>query len=159
MAKVAFREITPENFKECLALKVADSQEHLVASTVKSLAEAYVYGGMLPYAVYDASDANGTESHMVGFAMFEVANGIGFITRIIVDENHQGGGYGTAIVIEIVRRLESDPEVKTVATSHLKHNKAATQLFNRCGFEEWSPEWASEMPDRRVLRLETANTE
>lgn len=159
MTKVALKEITPENFKECLALKVADSQEHLIASTVRSLAEAYVYGGMLPYAVYDASGVSGKESRMVGFAMCEIANGIGFITRVMVDESQQHRGYGKAIVMEAVRKLELNPEVETVATSHLKHNTAATQLFNKCGFKEWSPEWASQMPDRRVLKLEKTNPE
>ena len=153
MARVVLRNITPENFKECLELKVAKAQKDLVASTVKSLAQAYVYGGMLPYAVYDASGPSWKPPQMVGFTMCEIANGIGFITRVIVDEKHQGKGYGKAIVLELIRKLESDPEVETIATSHLKRNKAAGRLFSACGFKEWSPEWASEMPDRRVLRL------
>lgn len=154
MTEVALRKITPENFKECLALKVADSQKGLVASNVKSLAEAYIYSGMFPYAVYDASDPSGNDSQMVGFTMYEVANGIGFITRIMIDEDHQRKGYGKATVMEVIRRLESIPEVTTIATSHLKHNEQAARLFNGCGFKDWSPKWASDMPNERVLKLE-----
>jgi len=159
VAKVTLREITPDNFAECLRLKVADTQKTLVAPNVKSLAEAYVYPGMHPYAIYDASDGQPSESPMVGFTMYEIGNGIGFITRIMIDEEYQRKGYGKAAIAEVIQKLRSEPEVSTIATSHLKHNKSAAQFFDAVGFEEWSPEWASDMPDERILRLIETNAE
>ncbi len=52
MAKVHLRNITIENFQECIALKVDASQEGLVASNVKSLAEAKVNPNLFPFAIY-----------------------------------------------------------------------------------------------------------
>ena len=73
MANVTLRKITPDNFEECLGLKVADTQKGLVAPNMKSLAEAYVYPGMHPYAVCDAFDPQRDEPPMVGFTMCEKA--------------------------------------------------------------------------------------
>ena len=153
MTRVILEKITPDNFRQCLGLKVAETQKNLVAPNVKSLAEAYVYSGMYPYAVYEASDSPKADPRMVGFTMYEVSEGIGFITRIMIDEKHQRKGYGKATVDEVIRKLRADPEVKTIATSHLKHNDSAAQLFSSMGFEEWFPKWASDMPDERILKL------
>ena len=140
-------------------MKVTDTQKTLVAPNVKSLAEAYVYPGMHPYAIYDTSDAQAGESQMVGFTMYEIGNGIGFITRIMIDEKYQRKAYGKAAIAEVIHMLRSDPEVRTISTSHLKHNGSAAHFFDSLGFEEWSPQWASDMPHERVLRLPVAGTE
>ena len=57
MVKVSLRPITKENFNECISLEVADHQKDLVATNVKSLAEAYVNPMLYPFGIYDASGA------------------------------------------------------------------------------------------------------
>ncbi|WP_300713782.1 hypothetical protein [uncultured Acetatifactor sp.] len=58
---VELREITKENYEECLQLDIAESQKDFVSSTVHSLAQAWVYyDTAFPFAIY----ANNT---MVGF--------------------------------------------------------------------------------------------
>jgi diamine N-acetyltransferase len=46
--------ITKDNYRECLKLKVSDSEARLVASTAKALADAYVYYSTArPFAIYE----------------------------------------------------------------------------------------------------------
>jgi diamine N-acetyltransferase len=96
---------------------------------------------------------------MVGFAMYEVLNGIGFIIRIMIDRRYQRQGFGKAAIAEVIRLLRRDPAVETISTSHLRHNDPAARLFASLGFQEWNPEWASDMPHERVLRLPEAGAE
>ena len=51
MANVHLREVTVENFQECIELTVNAAQEGLVASNIKSLAEAKVNPNLFPFAI------------------------------------------------------------------------------------------------------------
>ncbi len=151
MVKVTLKDITCKNLKACLALEVAHSQRKFVAPNAVSLAEAYVHRQtMHPFAVYDGSDVN---PQMVGFMMYEISDSVGFITRIMIDERFQRRGFGKAAVQTVIRKLQSNPDVETISTSHLKHNERAALFFEALGFRDWSPDWASDMPNERVLAL------
>ena len=58
------REINMKNFRECIDLKVSDSQKGFVASNMYSLAEAKADNVSNPYAIYDGEQ-------MVGFIMYD----------------------------------------------------------------------------------------
>ena len=140
MGNVVLKRVTPENRDQCLALGVAESQQGSVAPNSKSLAEAEGNATFHPYAVCDAPGSHHGEAKMVGFAMYEVLNGIGFITRIMIDRRYQRQGFGKAAIAEVIHRLRQDPAVETIATSHLRDNDLAARLFASLGFEEWRPE-------------------
>lgn len=55
MTRVVLREITKENFHECIRLQVAEDQVNNVASNVYSLAQAKVNPRLVPLAIYDGS--------------------------------------------------------------------------------------------------------
>ena len=59
---------------------------------------------------------------MVGFIMYELKGGVGFILRLMIDRRHQRQGYGRAAVLEVIRRLKLIPEVQMIATSHQRGN-------------------------------------
>ena len=42
VVKIHLRQVTRENFRECLNLQVTELQQKLVATTTQSLAEAYM---------------------------------------------------------------------------------------------------------------------
>ena len=63
MPEVELREITPQNFKECIDLKVADSQKSFVATNVMSIAQSKIYPTVTPMAIYAGDE-------LVGFTMF-----------------------------------------------------------------------------------------
>ena len=64
---LTLREITFDNFIECIQLQPKDEQKQFIASNVYSLAEAYVALASgecvpMPYAIYD-------DETMVGFLL------------------------------------------------------------------------------------------
>ncbi|MEP0907779.1 GNAT family N-acetyltransferase [Leptolyngbya subtilissima ST-M1] len=115
MAQVHLRKVTRENFRECLNLQVTELQKGWVAANTQSLAEAYVDPNLFPLGVYDAAACGyeQPEVPMIGFTMYELAAGVGFIMRLMIDEKYQGQGYGRATVLEVVRRLKLHPDVES----------------------------------------------
>ena len=153
MIKVSLRAITQANFHECISLTVADDQKDLVASNVKSLAEAYVNPTLHPFGIYDASAHYKKNPAMVGFTIYEIAEAVGFILRLMIDEKYQRKGYGRAAMIEVIRRLKLHPEVEIIATSHLRENEAAAKLYESLGFVDWETELVKDISHERYLIL------
>ena len=72
MLHVHLRPVTQTNLRECLDLRLTDAQTSFVASTARSLAEAYVNPNLIPLVVYPVA-ARGYEQPdvpMVGFTMY-----------------------------------------------------------------------------------------
>lgn len=155
MSEVHLRPVTLANHRECLALQVKDAQAGLVASNAKSLAEAYVNLTLTPLAIYDVA-ARGYEdppTPMVGFTMYELAAGVGFITRLMIDRAYQRKGYGRAAMTKVIRRLRLSPEVEMIATSHRRENPAAARLYAGLGFVPWDTTYVTVNAEEVYLRL------
>ena len=157
MVKVHLRKITRDNLRECLNLQVDDSQKSLVTPNAQSLAEAYVDGNLFPFAVYDTSACGyeQTQVPMLGFVMYEIDGGVGFIMRLMIDSKYQRQGYGRATMIEIIRRLKLYPDVEIIATSYRKQNEVAASLYQSLGFIPWDIEWAQSHPTETYVKLES----
>lgn len=84
---------------------------------------------------------------MVGFVMYQLMDGVGFIMRLMIDEAHQGQGYGRAAMREVLRRLKATPEVERIATSVAKGNAYVERFYRGLGFVD------SEKLDERELYL------
>jgi diamine N-acetyltransferase len=156
MKQVTLHPITKENLNDCINLEVNVTQTESVASNTKSLAEAFVNSSLTPLGIYDVA-AQGWEkpkSPMVGFTMYELVAGVGFILRLMIDRKCQRQGYGKAAMIEVLRRLRLHPEVEIIATSHRKENVAVGSLCRSVGFRKWETEWAKEIEDEVYLVLD-----
>jgi len=137
MKNVTLRPIIQENFHECINLKVAPDQEEFVAPNVYSLAQAKVNPLLTPLAVYDDAIRAREPSEndpMIGFVMYQVMSGAGFIMRLMVDMRYQGNSYGKATVVEVIRRLKKMPEIEYIGTSVPKGNPVAEKLYRDLGF-------------------------
>ncbi len=161
MAEVNLQPITPTNYMACLNLQVDPSQIGFVATNAKSLAEAKADPTLTPLAIYDRAALGYLPPDipvpMIGFIMYELKGGVGFILRIMIDRAHQRQGYGRAAAIEVIRRLKLYPEVQMIATSHQRDNEASARLFKSLGFVPWEIDWAKENKSEIYLRLgETA---
>ena len=138
------------------SLEIEQIRDRWVATNAKSLAEAYVNPTLVPLAIYDAAmrGSDPPPGSMVGFTMYEVATGVGFILRLMIDQNHQRKGYGCAAMREVIRRLKLNPDVEMGDTSHQRDNEAAANLYRSLGFVEWDEEWLKGHETEVFLRLE-----
>ena len=127
---VSLRQITPENFDECINLKVADGQENFVAPNVKSIAQSKIYPTMNISAVYD-------DDEMVGFVMFgfDPDDERYYLVRLMVDEKHQGKGYGKAATREVINQLKNVEDCRELYLSFVPENAGAERLYKSVGFE------------------------
>lgn len=129
---VELREITKENYEECLHLKVAESQKAFVSSTVHSLAQAWVYyDTAFPFAVY-------ANNIMVGFMMLGYYEVQGYYTlwKLMIDEKYQHQGYGKRALILGMEYLVNRFQVKEVYTAYYTTNRIARNLYASIGFRE-----------------------
>jgi diamine N-acetyltransferase len=131
---VTLREITSDNYEECLALQVEDDQKSFVASNMKSLAEAWVFPtAARPFAIYK-------DDTMVGFLMVDIdpnlegSNDLCFLWRFMIDAKYQGRGYGKAAMQEVINYVKTNFNPKTFETSTVPGNDAAEKLYISFGF-------------------------
>ncbi len=127
---VTLREITPENFEECVNLKVADGQASFVAPNLRSIAQSKIYPTVTPMAVYAGEE-------MVGFVLFglDTDDGRFYLVRLMVDEKHQGKGYGRAAVGAVIEKLGENPDCREIYLSFVPENTGAEALYKSIGFE------------------------
>src|SRR5579884_3211055 len=120
MPEVTLREITRDNFRECLGLQVDDHQRTFVASNAYSLAEAAYEPAVLPLAIY-AGDT------MVGFVMYTVQpiEGRYWVMRVMVDGHYQHQGYGRAAMKQLIERMRAIPGCEQIYLDFEKGNLPA----------------------------------
>lgn len=129
---VELREITKENYEECLDLKVAESQKAFVSSNVHSLAQAWAYyDTAYPFAIY-------ADDTMVGFLMlgyYEVGEYY-TLWKFMIDEKYQKKGYGKKALRLGIDYLVNRFQVKEVYTAYYATNRIARNLYASIGFRE-----------------------
>jgi diamine N-acetyltransferase len=146
-AKVELRELTRDNWEQCIALEPTDEQRTWVDPNVWSIAESRFYPSMLPLAIYAGDE-------MVGFVMYaqtpDPRDGNFWVHRLMIDRRHQRHGYGRAAMGEVLRRLRADPACRTIWIGYLPDNDAARQFYASLGFEEqgeapWGGDWVARL--------------
>ena len=133
---VSLREIVDGNRAAVLALRVAPEQERFVGSVRGALADAAAYPQAHPWfrAIY-AND------EPVGFVMVSwdvesrppVIIGPWFLWKIIIDEQHQGLGYGAAAVRRVADVVRSAGATELL-TSYVPDDTGPAGFYRRLGF-------------------------
>jgi len=138
---VGLKEITEDNFYEVIELKVNDAQEtsKFVAPNVRSIAECWLYrknDDVFPYAVYDKDE-------VVGFLLLDLDKEEReyMIWRMMVDEKHQGRGYGRKIIEAAIEMAVKDKGYDVLVADYVEGNVQMKYLleslgFKRTGFDE-----------------------
>ena len=126
---IYFKEITRENFDDCLFLEVTEEQEDFVASTMFSLAEAYVFTENTPLAIYN-------DKEMVGFLMYELDpdDNEYWLTRLLIDKKYQNKGYGRQAVEKFLSFIQKEYQPKKLLLSFEPANSVAEKLYVSLGF-------------------------
>ncbi|MDT7789308.1 MAG: diamine N-acetyltransferase [Pseudonocardiales bacterium] len=134
-AHIRLVEITDANRDAVIALRVRPDQEQFVASVEMSFRHAAAHPEAKPWfrAVYDGDVP-------VGFVMVSwnlvpgpELRGPYFLWRLLIDANHQGRGYGTAILDEIVRLIRADGATELI-TSHVPGEGGPLPFYLGYGF-------------------------
>lgn len=130
-------EIDRHNYLSILDLSVSEEQHSFVASNTYSLAQAFVQPECVPLALY-------VENKPVGFAMYCIDENDReyWIYRLMIDQRHQGRGYGRAAMLLLIDRIRSemDEQRHRIFISFEPENEVAKSLYESLGF----------VPDGRV---------
>ena len=127
---ITLKEITKENFNECIKLKIRDDQS-FVATNVYSIAESKVDPDNIPMAIY-AGDT------MVGFVMYVLDHTERelYIGRLMIDQRYQHMGYGRE-TLEAIRQMGlSDPEIVRLELSTNPKNTYGIRVYETFGFKD-----------------------
>lgn len=129
MAEVVLKDITKNNWEECASLRLSTSQGGLIAPNLYSIAESRVEPSFTPMAIYDGDE-------MVGFVMYglDPDDGEYWISRLMIDQRHQGKGYGKAATIRVLEKLKA-MGVREAYVGYKPQNVIAQSLMASVGFE------------------------
>lgn len=142
-AKVTLREVTKENLRAILKLKVTEYQNRFVAPNPVSIAQAHFE----PKAWFRAIFADETP---VGFVMMfidpEKDEGEYYLWRYMMDAHYQGKGFGRQaleLVIEMVKTQY--PQAKTMKLSYVPSPGSPQPFYAKLGFVDTDVEHDGEM--------------
>lgn len=126
---VSLREVTGENLKSVLNLRVTKDQEKFVASNAVSIAEAYFAENAWFRAIY-------ADETPVGFVMISEIpeKGKYFLWRFMIDAQHQGKGYGRKAMELIIEHVKTRPHAEAFYTSHRKGEGSPEGFYLKMGF-------------------------
>ena len=126
------KRITPDNYRECLDLKVAEDQKKFISPNVLSLAKAYLYyDSVTPFAIYD-------ESLMVGFIMlrFNKEYNNYFIWQFMIDERYQSKGVGSKALGLAIDWMKKDIRCSEIVTTYIVGNEKVRKLYIKHGLQQ-----------------------
>ncbi|WBW96495.1 GNAT family N-acetyltransferase [Oceanirhabdus sp. W0125-5] len=126
-----FKEVTKENWEECIDLKVSKGQEDFVAPNSYSLLEANYEEELYPLCIYDGQT-------MVGFLMYgkdEETDNL-WMCRLMIDDKYQKRGYGKAAVVKLLDVVREKYGNIELYTSFEPENIVADKLYRSVGFKK-----------------------
>ena len=146
--------IDSQNVEAILALSVREEQRDFAAPNDRSVIEAYIaitHGGhAFPFGLYDGDVPVGFV--MIGYGVDDcwedapaIARGNYSLWRLMIDQKHQGRGYGLAamrLALDFIRTQPCGP-AEWVWLSYEPQNTVARALYRSFGFEE-TGEWDGE---------------
>ncbi len=135
---IQLREVTKDNIRKVVTLKVQPEQSKFVANNTQSLAEAYVYPDRAwPRAVYVGEEP-------VGFVMLDLVGpdhpdapdgrASYFLWRLMIADEHQGKGYGRAAVLAVIEHVKTLPDAQSLSVSYVPGEGCPGPFHERMGF-------------------------
>ena len=133
--KIELLDLTEDNIKQCFELNVARDQVQYIASNEASWETAKANKKVArPFAIY-------CDGIMVGFAVFafdeeyENPNDRFWLWRFMIDENHQGNGYGTA-ALQVIIQYFREHGANNIRLSTKETNTTALSVYRKAGFHD-----------------------
>jgi diamine N-acetyltransferase len=139
---LSIQPVTKSNWHALTKLDVREDQKNFVAPNVYSILESH-YGydepdgsghwDMFPYGIYDDEIPVGFLMYGYNFSNQEFE---AFIIRLMVDQNHQGRGYGKFGMQQMLEIFRQDERIHIVGISYEPDNEVARNLYANLGFVE-----------------------
>jgi len=128
---ITLREITAENWQQCIALRVTKKQIPYIPSNIFSLAESKFLPERVPLGIFDGPE-------MVGLVVcsYSPEHGRAWIHRIMIDENHQNKGYSRGTMQKILQRLSRIPGCKLIGADWRPGNSNLEKCYSSFGFQK-----------------------
>jgi diamine N-acetyltransferase len=147
-AIVTLREVTRENLRDVLMLKVAPEQERFVASNAVSIAQAHFHPEIAWFRAIYADETP------VGFLMLhdEPATATYYLWRFMIDHRFQKLGYGRRALELLLGHVRSRPGATALTLSHVPGDGDPSPFYERLGFAHTGEEEDGEL----VMQLELA---
>ncbi|WP_339252737.1 GNAT family N-acetyltransferase [Sporosarcina sp. FSL W8-0480] len=125
--------ITKDNWYKAISLRVREDQVNFVASNVVSLAQLNFLENFMAKGIYN-------DDEMVGFALYGIDDDDHeyWIYRMMIDQNHQGKGYGKKaiqLIIDDIKEIKEDRH-QTISLSYEPENEHAKRIYENMGFHE-----------------------
>lgn len=143
---VSLQEVTLDNLREVLRLKVRSDQEHLVASNAVSIAQAHFYPQTAWFRAIYADETP------VGFVMLEDDRELqeAALWRFMIDQRYQRLGIGWRALELVVAHVRTLPGVSVLETSYVPGENSPAEFYHKFGFVD-----TGEIDDGEVVtRLE-----
>ena len=128
---IQFRAITEKNFKAVLDMKTGEGKA-FVPSNARSLAQAWLYrdnNDVYCFAIYD-------DETPVGFMQLDEdpeERVIG-LWRVMIDEQYQGKGFGTAAVRLIISLVRESGKYDRMSLGCVEENAVGMHIYEKLGF-------------------------
>ncbi|MDN9012731.1 GNAT family N-acetyltransferase [Brevibacillus laterosporus] len=128
--ELILKEVTSENWEECIELQPHEDQKHFIASNLYSLAQSKFLPNFETLAVYN-------DQIMVGFVMFGVDpdDSQYWIYRLMIASGHQGKGYGLETMKQVIDKIKAKPDTTDIMVAYHPDNQAAATLYEKLGFQ------------------------
>ena len=125
---VSIKEITEENFQQCLQLKASVPDSQFVDTVEYSLAEAWLYyNDMRPFAIYLGSNIIGFVSMYIGEENYQIIN-------FLIDDMYRGVGIGTKAAKICIDYLSKNYGAKRISVPVHERHLAACKFWKKLGF-------------------------
>lgn len=127
---ITLKEITRDNFGECVRLKVRDDHPY-VASNVYSIAESKVAPECIPMAVYAGETMVGFVMYILNYPAREL-----YIIRLMIDQRFQHQGY-VMQTLEALRQIAlQDARIDKLELSTRPDNAYGIRVYEKFGFKD-----------------------
>lgn len=130
MSNVHFKNIDDTNEYKVRNIKLKPGQDKFIETVDECLKEAETFHEWHPVAIY-------YDDEIIGFAMYGSfgLNKDAWIDRIMIDEKHQGKGYGKLAMIKLIDIISKEYGVNVIYLSITEENRKAYYLYKNIGFE------------------------
>ena len=137
--EIRLEPVTAANWKDVIALELAEGQENFVESNVYSIAQSKFEPSLFPMAIYAGDE-------LIGFTLYgyDVEHKTYAIQRLMIDRRLQGQGYGRA-AMELAEEQAHAKGIGRMELNVFGGNEVARKLYPSLGYVETSVQMAKDL--------------